>query len=1722
MEIPTLTEYDGKSAKVRCSVHWVITHAYQNEDIPKYIPRCDIEHIFECDGGVKKTIASLLCSGEPYCRITEQLFDVKELLRSHEDVIQILCSRGIYVLDDSDSLIRADHLRRMPLALFSHIKIIDILMKAHTLTKLASVNSLVTTVRKFSEFSASKESPDNLEEAFMLWLNKVSQKVHIIQRNALESDKWFHRLLRHTFGQPREDDSQFPLVSKLTDDLYDGRAIALLLHYYCSSFISFQDISMKDPISMADAWHNLQLSINFCNDILLPHTKSNLNAISPTILHAVDFLYCSPHMNMNVNIMAFLGNLYHYLETNALQDIVSPLGHSVICRRQRETGSEDNTSSVSETTEPQTLSYTSMDERHQETLAQASYLIPGVQPLISNATKRSFSKPSTADTDSVSTLTLNESDESSLPFSSKPLLVRRNRDIHHHGLPSSTSKLYTRALTDHLPAVKSREHNDDYMSDENTSASSVLHPLRKSSSHQGLSNGVIDHPRDVVVNKWHSRTPVQDLRNTNTSNNTYVTNQQGLNILHNDASSRTMTTDSLASVNSDLLANVAMDIDDENLKFKRRDRKLAQVHTFSARSRLPTGSLSTTVFDSPHIRHKNENDMILETARTPDSQSTRSTLLRNVTDSSSSSNSDFTSVSSRTTSNVTSQDCNSSVNTFTNSDERDYPVIVNTDESPELPRNVTRVKPYRNPSTGTSSNFTPSSQKSYTIQNGDFESVDSARAAGYPVIETSPERTKLEFEDRSSQLRSSGSTSKPSYATNGSGDHVVIGDSVVRLRNPQRRSNNRSLRNMKATSWVDNGKALKVHNSDDSRRHSNIPNSGKLSVVFKKIEERRKYIETERRRIEERKKVVEEEKKMRQKEWSKELSKLHKEMEKLDFHDEQNEQQQKQVQQQKPATVPHHVIRSPTKNEETSSDYSSKSPSPSSINNNNISEQIECENKILRQFVEQNPPESPHSETYNNFFASPLSTTTCLAQRNEQSKSNIAMDQTYQNIAPSHSAVNSRLSDQKQTFDVSPDRSRIQHSTLPPHSNKTYNVSQPGMPISEQPNHRNILQPGPKPVFDSFEKTMMTSLNHDKQRIRSNQMIHDHSASQQGLGMYQSTNNGTLYHPNQIHLQESNNPFVQKIGNLHFQPVNPNVHHGTSHISSHNQDNRQMTYEVFDDSSTAQFSSQDIRQRTYKVSDGQVDKILPENILNENHQFRNEFVPTRQDMRHNTYNVSNSNYAQPLQNSHQTSAQNLDQRHMTYDVSDTLNNAQPTKATQRVPMQPREAVHPGVLKIQAPEINIHQSSPEHTTRRSLFPGGNQDPDTFAEQENIDPNYLATGPADETTYDTFSCKIASGSNHSTPQKMSPLQGSPSGQETCAEDETDMSSVLMKTTDVDKKGGKGFEIVDDATPNTDVAKKKEQFLLKQLKKEEELKRKKADRENQAEKRKEEARKKQEELLAKKEEEKLKRQHRLDEYKKRKLQDEEAQFVQQSSAIKAGGSGKKHPPSSAKSESASHTARSHRVTKSGRTSPESTVLTNNYEHYPVHNAVIENHETYLANMDAEDGSACSFPMQKMHLGSGHKKEWDNQSASSSAVSSEYTGPKLYKQPSSKSNKHIVNNAISHCCLPGKVNETSRNNTIQVLEMSDARHFMILFRDAKCQFRALYSYDPDGEHLKRLAGNGPVNIVPSMIERLFKYNSGRKAFTSLPSKTLSVSIDAITIKNSLWQSNKKVSSKK
>lgn len=97
-------------------------------------------------------------------------------------------------------------------------------------------------------------------------------------------------------------------------------------------------------------------------------------------------------------------------------------------------------------------------------------------------------------------------------------------------------------------------------------------------------------------------------------------------------------------------------------------------------------------------------------------------------------------------------------------------------------------------------------------------------------------------------------------------------------------------------------------------------------------------------------------------------------------------------------------------------------------------------------------------------------------------------------------------------------------------------------------------------------------------------------------------------------------------------------------------------------------------------------------------------------------------------------------------------------------------------------------------------------------------------------------------------------------------------------------------------------------------------------------------------------------------------------------------------------------------------------------------------------------------------------------------FTGPRLYKQPATKSNRGIMLNAVEYCVFPGVVNKEAKRRVLEEIARSESKHFLILFRDAGCQFRALYSYCPEQEEVCKLYGTGPKQVNDRMFDKFFK----------------------------------------
>ncbi|KAG9351140.1 hypothetical protein JZ751_025030 [Albula glossodonta] len=338
------------------------------------------------------------------------------------------------------------------------------------------------------------------------------------------------------------------------------------------------------------------------------------------------------------------------------------------------------------------------------------------------------------------------------------------------------------------------------------------------------------------------------------------------------------------------------------------------------------------------------------------------------------------------------------------------------------------------------------------------------------------------------------------------------------------------------------------------------------------------------------------------------------------------------------------------------------------------------------------------------------------------------------------------------------------------------------------------------------------------------------------------------------------------------------------------------------------------------------------------------------------------------------------------------------------------------------------------------------------------------------------------------------------------------------DDDQKMCCGFFFKDDMKGEDDMAMKRAALLEKRLRRERETQQRRQQLEAELEQKKEEARLKAEEERLKKEEEKARREFIKQEYLRRK----QLKLMEDMDTVI------KPRPASTKQKRPRPKSIHRDVLESPKT-PARAAEGSRPRVFSVSSLSLaslnlgDNDSVQSEKRTPRPDSADGF-LSPCRTGSRNgEKDWENGSTTSSVASNtEYTGPKLYKEPSAKSNKHIIQNALAHCCLAGKVNEAQKNKILEEMEKSEANNFLILFRDSGCQFRSLYTYCPEMEEITKLAGIGPKTITGKMIEGLYKYNSDRKQFSHIPAKTMSASVDAITIHSHLWQTKKPGTPKK
>ncbi|XP_070614808.1 calmodulin-regulated spectrin-associated protein 1 [Erythrolamprus reginae] len=420
---------------------------------------------------------------------------------------------------------------------------------------------------------------------------------------------------------------------------------------------------------------------------------------------------------------------------------------------------------------------------------------------------------------------------------------------------------------------------------------------------------------------------------------------------------------------------------------------------------------------------------------------------------------------------------------------------------------------------------------------------------------------------------------------------------------------------------------------------------------------------------------------------------------------------------------------------------------------------------------------------------------------------------------------------------------------------------------------------------------------------------------------------------------------------------------------------------------------------------------------------------------------------------------------------------------------------------------------------------NQRGGPFVLSSSRDTNILSEAIKDENSnvegFHHVTCFDVSGKGNVSAEEPSRSKGSLievdlSDLKICEEEVESQGSSSDLINELDLKSGFGFFFKDEQKAEDELAKKRAAFLLKQQRKAEETRLRKQQLEVEVEQKRDEARRKAEEDRLRKEEEKARRELIKQEYLRRKQQ----QILEEQGLGKPRPKAKKPRPKSVhREESYSDSGTKYSSTPDNLSSAQSGSSLSLASAATTEPESLHSGGTPSQRVESME----SLPILSRNPSRNMERDWENTSTASSIASvAEYTGPKLFKEPSSKSNKSIIHNAISHCCLAGKVNEPHKISILEELEKSEANHYIILFRDAGCQFRALYCYHPDTEEIYKLTGTGPKNITKKMIDKLYKYSSDRKQFNQIPAKTMSVSVDALTIHNHLWQSKRPAVPKK
>ncbi|XP_046362504.2 calmodulin-regulated spectrin-associated protein 1-like isoform X2 [Haliotis rufescens] len=1695
----TVTDVNVSEAKLRASLSWILHKAYRDS-----IPAEFKDPFYETDQGawqMKPHLVRLLTSSEIYCQACTNMFPNRSSQwQGHWSIIQVLSRKGIYVTGSDDSTVTETVLiQTAPFNMDAHVSLITSLMVAYTCEQV-TVERVVQAVRRLTTFNASSELPSGAEDTVMFWINKVCsvaqsrdpKSQHVLQG---ETSQKVRIVSRTPVGEP----AQAPVIHDLMADLSDGCSLAVLVSFYCPNLLSYSDICLKENLGIADSLYNLRLVKTFC--------EHNMPAGCFPFTYE-DLLY-TPH-TLRENILAFLGELFYWFEI------------------QKFDGSRPSTGQA----------------------------LAGV-PQVSNATKRSFHQAE--DTQLTSTPELNKatSPSSGIPPRQGPLLHKR-----HQGKTGVNEEEPVRYLEP--PKHPRRAHSLSSPQERDTIRQSVI---------------AWEEPASPTHRQQGMKTPVNQSQDSQSSallanvsidselNESFTDDQLGSMNFDLDKSQspqptfsdrQTVPSNLLDPSHPDYLEIESVNSRQSNMNSSRSEkleplmpaiiRPAKEKHSNHTKAQERGDPFLRKKSTSPTKPRKSRSSPVSSSVTPSQGDITVEAVVTLPGDSSQVMSSDETVVTPLPDDLLTARsgdgDCDSP-----DSQQKGFEAFyINPEISVEVSLPPVSSQSPRALSAGSHSDESEVTA-SYTIDQ--THTLETARAAGIPVVQSGDGvhiRRTTSRDGSVSSSRSSGDFSDHE-------SHKIHLDHKARETADLKTSLSFPSRNRQSPDVVDTQKPkLVITDQLPKTLAQTLANKDKrpLTTNFAEI-----------KRIKETYGNIDNSGLVYMQNGQEPKGNGNTNTLKSAFYRKQNEPGGKKT---TFATLPNETTWIAQRASQASAAQAQSNGAESQPVSSELSQlrmkldekRKEIEKKKQRMEMQQNKMrrrlgKDAFYRVVSRHMDDVPDGTTAQAVPGDRTASEIGEMLGHQ--------VPGATDAHRPTSFVEPSSHAAQRSR--PFSRE--GIQQTIDNVRKKWFKEDDLVGGAKPPDDecmtlSQEEKLGPLLHVQSQPVPSppSQAMTDsqHSTSSQHSTGSQPES-FEVYDSSLDKLNKSLTDLQGEIARLSLQQEQIKF---LQSPQGYAQADMQMHLQGGPMTNVSNIPPQSFPKQTgYTTPPQQVTQMGQGGPHQPYATSQNQFVP----------GAGSQGFPAPA-TSQMYVTQSASQKHVPYQPSQTLPYASPIMAaTSYQPVtQPTSSHHIPQYSTMGSQMptSTHHPLPTSTpippsalsTERKIptppgytlpphSPDAQPNADTASEDSSSTQDTMANGNGFFVSFGDETPKRAkpklgkdrtkkeqkpetpvSNPASAAPQAAAapaalassslPASASPSFSNTSAPSQPPPSVHTNHHT-----ANTGFvieerELTPDKVQNSDdeMAKKRERILQMQVKRKEEQERKRLEKEDEAAKQREALRLKQEEAERKKAEEKARRDQIYQQYLHRKQHQEDEE------------NGIERPqerPAKSKPRPKSMFVK---ATNSPPHDDEGLVCS--LDDLSARAFVIPSSggAAFSCNTLTQNGRPGGMtyrrpPSPDLYRLQQRRNRSNDSSETGSNAGSDYTGPKLFVKPSSKSNRNIIMNAISHCCLAGCVNTDTKNKVLEIISQSDAKHFLILFRDGGCQFKGLYTYAPEIEEIFKIHGVGPKQITNKMVEKFYKYNSGAKSFTEVKStKHISVSIDAVVVHNALWKTSKPGAAKK